>query len=308
MLNRKNSMKVALGLIPSVLGLVLCFNGLKNVEGDLEKSMIYAESKLSKVIEEATVKEEPVKKVEEKKIEDKTIETKELIVTAKSGLNVREDANTESKINTVYPFASRFESNTIKGDWYKTREGYVHKDYVMEFESAIETGAITDKDLELYDRLYNKSFKELNVAVTGISNLTLSDIQSYTNIYPGLRGIEEAAIRAEYEYGINAFATIAVASLESGYGSSDIAKDKNNLYGMNAQDHDPYTLAYSYNSKYNSAMDFARVLSTGYINKGLTTLDSIQSKYTSDPNWGNKVNTIMQKIYNVVMGNRSNLE
>lgn len=306
MLNRKNTMRVALGLMPSVIGLALCFNGLKSVEGDLEKSLIYAESKLSKIAEESIVKEkeEPVKEVKVPEIVDETIESKELIVISKSGLNARKDANIEAEINKVYPFASRFVSNTIKGDWYKTDKGYVHKDYVMEFTTAIETGVITDVDLELYDRLNNMSFKDLNVSVTGISNLTLSDIQAYTSKYPGLKGIEEAAIRAEYEYGVNAFVTIAVASLESGHGNSDIAKNKNNLYGMNAQDHDPYRLAYSYNSKYNSAMDFARVLNTGYINKGLTTLNSIQRKYTSDPNWDTKVNIIMQKIYNVVMNNR----
>ena len=316
MFNKNYIRKVVPCLVPAVVGLVLCFNGLKNAEEELENitrsQAIFTDSKMARKIEEPEVKvEEPkevvnaVEEVKEPEIVDETIEPKELIVIAKSGLNVRKDANKDTDINTVYPFATRFTTDTIKGDWYKTDLGYVHKDFVMEFATAIDTGVVTELDLELYNRLNGTSDKELNVSVTGISNLTLKDIQSFTSKHPGLKGIEEAAIRAEYEYDVNAFATIAVAALESGYGSSDIAKDKNNLYGMNAQDHNPYNLAYSYNSKYTSAMHFAKLLDKGYISKGLTSLDTIQTKYTSDPNWDEKVNKIMSNVYNVVMNNRS---
>lgn len=314
MLNRKDLKKVVIGLTPAVIGLTLCFNGLKNVEGELandikngviygiENSVVNCKSNtvepINEVIEELPEKEEIPEIVDEK------IDTKEIIVISKSGLNARTDNNTDSEIVLVYPFATRLTVDTIKGDWYKVDGNYIHSKYVMEFDDAIETGVITDIDLEMYDRLNNTSNKELNPSVTGISNLTLKDIQAFTSIYPGLKGIEEAAIRAEYEYGINAFMSVAVAALESGYGNSQIAQDKNNLYGMNAQDHDPYGLAYTYNSKYNSTMDFAKRLSKYYINKGLTTLSAIQKKYSSDTNWDEKVEGIISNMYNIVMSNR----
>lgn len=309
MFNRKELKKVVLGLTPSVIGLVLCFNGLKSVEGDLDnrinEGIVYAQQRETSKEVQPDIEEEPaVIEVEEPVIVDEKIDAKDLIVIARDGLNAREDASADSDIITVYPFATRFTVDTIKGDWYKTNIGYVYKEYVMEYDEAIETGVVTTTDLELYDRLNSISNEPLNVGVVGISNLTYKDIQAFTSKYPGLRGIEEAAIRAEYEYGVNAFTTIAVAALESGYGNSQLAQDKNNLYGMNAQDHNPYELAYSYTNKYNSTMDFARILSKLYINKGLTTLSAIQKKYSSDPNWDEKVSDIINNIHYTVMSNR----
>lgn len=314
MINRKELKKVVIGLTPAVIGLALCFNGLKNVEGELaneikngvaygiENSVVKS---ISTTVEPTNeVKDEVPEKEEIPEIVDEKIDSKEIIVISKSGLNVRADNNTDSEIVGVYPFATRLTVDTIKGDWYKVDKGYICNKYVMEFNDAIEAGVISDIDLEIYDRLNGDSNKELNPSVTGISNLSLKDIQAFTSKYPGLKGIEEAAIRAEYEYGINAFMSVAVAALESGYGNSHIAQNKNNLYGMNAQDHNPYKLAYSYNSKYNSTMDFAKRLSKYYVNKGLTTLPEIQKKYSSDSNWDEKVNGIISNIYNIVMSNR----
>lgn len=314
MINIKELKKVVIGLTPAVIGLALCFNGLKNVEGELaneikngvaygiENSVVKS---ISTTVEPTNeVKDEVPEKEEIPEIVDEKIDSKEIIVISKSGLNVRADNNTDSEIVAVYPFATRLTVDTIKGDWYKVDKGYICNKYVMEFNDAIEAGVISDIDLEIYDRLNGDSNKELNPSVTGISNLSLKDIQAFTSKYPGLKGIEEAAIRAEYEYGINAFMSVAVAALESGYGNSHIAQNKNNLYGMNAQDHNPYKLAYSYNSKYNSTMDFAKRLSKYYVNKGLTTLPEIQKKYSSDSNWDEKVNGIISNIYNIVMSNR----
>ena len=49
MFNRKELKKVVLGLTPSVIGLVLCFNGLKSVEGDLDnrinEGIVYAQQR-----------------------------------------------------------------------------------------------------------------------------------------------------------------------------------------------------------------------------------------------------------------------
>ena len=313
MLNRKKEVKkMVLGLIPSVIGLALCINGLKSVEGELENGVNNGVSFANQQTVVKEIKEEKVEEpkevvVEEPVIVDTKIDNKDLIVISKSGLNVRKDAFKDAEIVAVYPFATRLTVDTIKGDWYKTDKGYIYKDYAIDFNEAIDTGKITETDLEIYDRLNSsESTKELNVGVTGISNLTLKDIKAFTSKYPGLRGIEEAAIRAEYEYGINAFTTVAVAALESGFGNSKIAKDKNNLYGMNAQDHNPYNLAYSYKSKYNSTMDFARVLSKFYIDKGLTTLSTIQKKYSSDSNWDTKVSKIRSQIYSIAMSERGN--
>lgn len=54
----------------------------------------------------------------------------------------------------------------------------------------------------------------------------------------------ESFIRYENQYGINGMFAFAQACLESGYGTSSYAKDRNNLFGFNAVDSDPGKASY----------------------------------------------------------------
>ena len=65
MLNRKKEVKkMVLGLIPSVIGLALCINGLKSVEGELENGV---NNGVSFAHQQTVVKEIEEEKVEEPK-------------------------------------------------------------------------------------------------------------------------------------------------------------------------------------------------------------------------------------------------
>ena len=110
-----------------------------------------------------------------------------------------------------------------------------------------------------------------------------------------LSGIEDAVIEVEDTFGINALFTLSVAMLESGHGTSQFAKEKNNLFGMNANDMSP-TDAFGYESMDESVLDFGERISKYYIEQGLTRLDTIASKYCPGPNkdWDDKVRTIME--------------
>lgn len=57
-----------------------------------------------------------------------------------------------------------------------------------------------------------------------------------------------AFLQAQHKYGVNAVLEIAFANLESAYGKSYIAVDKNNIFGMNAVDSDPYDSADKFKS------------------------------------------------------------
>ena len=48
--------------------------------------------------------------------------------------------------------------------------------------------------------------------------------------------------------GINPMVVFAIGVHESGYGTSDIANDKNNFWGINAVDGDAYNKAYTYDT------------------------------------------------------------
>lgn len=130
------------------------------------------------------------------------------------------------------------------------------------------------------------------VGVLQSSNVSASDFDSMLS-GTQLAGIGHALVEVEQRYGINAFFTLAVAKLESGNGQSRIARDKNNLFGMNAVDSNPYHAAFTYNSKAHSILDFGERLNRNYIQQGLTTLQSINNKYSSSSAWASKVNTIM---------------
>ena len=105
-------------------------------------------------------------------------------------------------------------------------------------------------------------------------------------------------IDTQNTYGINALIMFGVASNESAYGTSSIAKEKNNLFGLNAVDSSPGTSADTFASPEASINDFAfGWMSKGYLDptdwryRGAHLGDKnsgINVKYASDPYWGEK--------------------
>ena len=120
----------------------------------------------------------------------------------------------------------------------------------------------------------------------------------------------------EQQYHINGVFVAAVGIHESGWGTSTIAKNKNNLFGYGAVDSNPYGGAYNFTS-YSEGIDMiARVFVKYYLNPPGTniydgtktegkfysgsTLSSVNSKYASDNNWANSVYKWMQYLYNKI--------
>lgn len=118
----------------------------------------------------------------------------------------------------------------------------------------------------------------------------------------------------EKQYNINGVFVAAVGIHESAWGTSQIAKSKNNLFGYGAYDSNPYNGAYSF-SDYSECIDLiARVFVKYYINpKGTSiyggekamgtyyngpTLSGINTRYATDKNWANGVYTHMKYLYN----------
>lgn len=56
------------------------------------------------------------------------------------------------------------------------------------------------------------------------------------NLQGELMPLEDAFLAAEQEYGVSAVFLAAVAALESGWGSSDLAREKHNLFGWRSGD------------------------------------------------------------------------
>ena len=118
----------------------------------------------------------------------------------------------------------------------------------------------------------------------------------------------------EKQYNINGIFVAAVGIHESAWGTSQIAKNKHNLFGYGAYDSNPYNGAYSF-SDYSESIDLiARVFVKYYINpKGTSiyggekaegtyyngpTLRGINTRYATDKNWANSVYNHMKYLYN----------
>lgn len=118
-----------------------------------------------------------------------------------------------------------------------------------------------------------------------------------------LAGKGDAFKSAETKFGINALFLLAVAGHESGFGTSAIAREKNNLFGFQATDNDPSGNAAAYPSVEASidaaARLFAEKYVTGAYDRGPfpgNKQEGVNVFYASDPYWGEKVAGTMYSI------------
>lgn len=117
----------------------------------------------------------------------------------------------------------------------------------------------------------------------------------------------------ENEYNINGIFVAAIGIHESGWGKSNIAINKKNLFGYRAYDSNPYGSARTFET-YAEGIDLiARVLVKYYLNpKGTgiyngeiavgtyyngNALSAVNKKYASDSGWANKVYKYMEYLY-----------
>lgn len=116
-----------------------------------------------------------------------------------------------------------------------------------------------------------------------------------------LAGLGEDFKRAEDLYGINSIVLMSMAKLESNFGRSKIAMDKNNLFGYQAYDSSPYSSAKSYSTKKDSIYDVAKHLSNNYLTPSGDyfngySVDAIGLKYSTDGSWASKVKKIASEL------------
>ena len=122
-------------------------------------------------------------------------------------------------------------------------------------------------------------------------------------------------IDAQNTYGVNALLVYALACLESAYGTSNYAQQRNNLFGWSAYDSDPDSASY-FSSVEQAIKEHMGINLRGYLdindfrffgpqlgNKG----SSINLKYAADPYWGYKIAAIAYDIDKCANGYNGNL-
>lgn len=119
------------------------------------------------------------------------------------------------------------------------------------------------------------------------SGLTADQIEGMLDDYPGLDGLGEAIYNIEQEYGVNAFYTLGVASLESGFGTSKLARNKNNLFGLTNC---------SFSTKEDCVAYFGRLM-VNYQDKHNVTMtpNGINPRYCESDVWARDVTSLMNQ-------------
>lgn len=112
---------------------------------------------------------------------------------------------------------------------------------------------------EQFDAIINKVFTDMNKKTTSLTT------------------IGDSLYKVEQENDVNGLYLLGIASLESGWGTSDLATKSNNLYGL---------IGLKFNSVDECTEYMGSWLRSAYIDKGLDTLSKIQTKYC--PNGGSK--------------------
>ena len=209
----------------------------------------------------------------------------------------------------------------IKDSWYQvtyqTAKGWIKAECTTFIEpnskeDKIEEKATTKTKQELMSTL---SFQ---MKLNKPSGLTLEQFKKVLRDDKDENKIFEN--NAEYfyyiekQYSINGIFVASIGVHESNWGTSNIALQKNNLFGYGAYDSNPYNGAYKF-SNYSESIDLlARVLVKYYLNpKGTAiyggekaigsyyngaNLSGVNQKYATDKNWANAVYRYMQYFYN----------
>ena len=138
------------------------------------------------------------------------------------------------------------------------------------------------------------------------TNYTAADINRLYNIMGAsdskLAGKGATFKAAEQRYGVNALYLVAHSALESAWGRSNIAKDKNNFFGISAYDDSPYTSATKYDNVDSGIMGAARWINERYLhNSGYPAngaylgnkAGGMNVNYATAPYWGESIASIM---------------
>ena len=184
------------------------------------------------------------------------------------------------------------------GVTYYSYDGhYFYKDYatmLSDYKSNTRSHSVNPNDPYYNYYQYLPMRSTTAYSSSEMKSMINSKVSSSSKMYNS----GSSFVTNQNTYGVNALLMAGIAANESAWGTSTIAKEKNNLFGLNAVDESPYASADKFKSVSYCIQDFANGwLSQGYLypkdwryygaflgNKG----GGLNVKYASDPYWGEK--------------------
>ena len=138
------------------------------------------------------------------------------------------------------------------------------------------------------------------------SNYTAADINRLYSLMGAnnskLAGKGATFKAAEQRYGVNALYLVAHSALESAWGRSQIARDKNNFFGIAAYDTTPYTSATKFDNVDSGILGAARWIDRNYLSNTTypargaylgNKASGMNVNYATAPYWGESIASIM---------------
>lgn len=198
------------------------------------------------------------------------------------------------------------QSYMTNGATYYSYDGhYFYRDYgtmISDYQRNTRGNAINP------DTPYYNYFQYL--PLRGLSSYTASQLTSIldsrTIDSSKLRGTGQTFVENQNSYGVNALLMASVGVVESGWGTSSICQQKNNLFGLNAVDSSPGASANAFSSVSQCIKEFAeRWMSRQYLNPKNYVYhggylgdkaSGINVSYASDPYWGEKIAAIAWQL------------
>ncbi|QGQ48171.1 SH3 domain-containing protein [Metabacillus sediminilitoris] len=229
----------------------------------------------------------------EKPIED--IQQKDGVITS-STLNVRTGPSTSYASIGSISFNTDVKILDEQDGWYKIQSGDM-----TGWSSGSYINVIPQTE-DTYQ--YINLRKPSNVTAAQINNY-ITNYENVNNKNSVFSGKGQTFIDIARKYGMNELFFAAFAIHESAYGTSTLAKTKQNLFGLGAYDSAPFDSAYYFdtieeNLNYEAAFVRHKYLSPGYFQFFGPYLGDktggMNVKYASDPDWGFKIAGHMNRI------------
>lgn len=189
--------------------------------------------------------------------------------------------------------------------YYSYDGHYFYTDYatmLSDYQSNTRKNSVNPQDP--YYNYYQ--YLPMRTSTSYSSSTFNSMINSKTSSSSKMYNTGSSFVTNQNTYGVNALLMSGIAANESAWGTSWIATNKNNLFGLNAVDSSPGTSASTFASVAVCIKDFANGwMSRGYINPkdwryfgGFlgNKASGLNVKYASDPFWGEKAANVAYSI------------
>ena len=245
------------------------------------------------------------------------IKKKDVVYVTANLLTLRKEPNSNSEKIIKLKKDEEATVLDLSGDWceiqYNNYTGWVEKNCLTKLdpEEEVNNNGYTKTRLLAYLNKNMDLRKPSGFTLEQFKKVLSDNPQDKNNIFKDNAGY---FYYLEKQYNINGIFVAAIAIHESNWGTSEIARDKNNLFGYRAYDSVSYNSAESF-ANYSEGIDLiARVLVKYYLNPAGTeiyngekalgkyysspTLSGVNKKYATDSNWANGVYKWMDYLYN----------